>query len=904
MAGPTRHTRSPGARPRPTRASLPPVPGPDGYPGGGGPAPGRSFPLPGGPPGPGRPGADPARRPKRPRPAGASGGRPPQGGGRGGGRGGNGGGGGRGRGGPGGRGPGGPGGGPPFGPDDPYDPGWDGPGGPRRSGGTSTDSRPKARKRSIIWRWRRPMFLIGLAMLAILTGVGVVFAQTELPAIEDLKQSSYICAGDVAAGQCTANNAMARLQDDVDRVNVPLSEVPPIVSQAVIAMEDRNFYEHDGINPTGIARAFYQNVKGGGVSQGGSTITQQYVKNAFKLSTERAISRKIKEAVLSVKLEQQLTKDQILEGYLNTIYFGRGAYGVGAAAEAYFGMDVRQIGASEAALLAGLIRAPVLAEPSKHPEEATRRRHTALVAMKEEGYITADEYTQLDAVPVAEPWIKPYSNVKLVDTLRGGSDADYIGTDYLPHYIKDELQKIDPVRYSDEVINGGGLRIYTSIDYAAQQAAWQAVTTTLDREDDPATPEWEGDPEASLVAVDDQGLIRAMVASRHRYTPEGDYQENYAVCGSGSKGREPGSTFKPIVLADAMRQSYSLKSRYNAEGTITFDDPKVVSQNGGKPWKVSNYSESDAGVLDLVGATRESSNTAYAQLIVDIGNEGPAQLAKQMGVGQCQDFDPHYAEVLGTVNATPLEMAGVYSTFANRGVYKKPDIITRVEQVDQEGKATVLYERQVQQTQVLSQTQADLVNYALQSVVGPGGTGESANLGKPMAGKTGTSQNNRNAWFAGFTPHLTAVVWMGYPNADYPDPDHEGQFLLWPMNRDGRLVHGKVATGGSFPAAIWKKFMEVATGDNADPLVEPTPQQINGGEILNKGELLTSDEAATTTTMPQNPGNPGPDPTLPGGGGGGPRPTLPTIPTTPSTTSPINTTTTATTPGRGTSGPG
>jgi penicillin-binding protein 1A len=714
-------------------------------------------------------------------------------------------------------------------------------------------------------------------MLAGLTGVAVVFASTELPQIDDLAQSSYVCAADVTPGSCSPQNAMARLQKEENRQNVPLEQVPEPVVDAVIAMEDRNFYEHDGVNPVGIARAFYQNVKGGSVSQGGSTITQQYVKNAFKLSTERAISRKAKEAVLSIKLEQQLSKDEILEGYLNTIYFGRGASGVAAAAQAYFGKTIQELGPSEGALLAGLIRAPVLAEPSKHPEEATRRRHTALVAMRQEGYLTDDEYTMLDALTAADIGVVPYTSMKEVATLRGAADPDYMGTDYLSSYVKGELHKLNPELFSEEVINSGGLRVYTSINYEMQRAAWMAVTTTLDREDDPATPEWEGDPEASMVAVDDQGLVRAMVASRHRYTPEGDAQENYAVRGYGSDGRQPGSTFKPLVLAEAILEGYSLTSRFDAQGKMTFDQWLT----DGEPWEVSNYSESDAGVLDLVGATRESSNTAYAQLMLSLGldmvdpdgdgksvPEGPnkvATLATQMGIGGAEGIAQHDvgpAMVLGTVNATPLEMAGAYSTFANRGWYRQPDIITRVEQVDQDGNTTVLWERQVNQVQLMSEGQADLVTHALQAVLGDGGTGASANLGKPAAGKTGTSQANRDSWFVGFVPKLTAAVWMGYPAPDYQNPE-TGAYELWPMNKDGRPVHGKAATGGSFPAEIWKKFMQVATDGTEDAFVEPTKQQIESGTVINKGTLMTGEEAATSTVPGNGNGNGGPDWTIP-----------------------------------------
>jgi penicillin-binding protein 1A len=763
----------------------------------------------------------------------------------------------------------------------------------------------------LIWRWRRPLFLIFLAMLAMLASVGVVIARTTLPEFGSLAQASYICAADVAEGACTADNAMTRLQaDDGNRTNVPLDEVPDVVVQAVLATEDRDFYQHDGVNPAGIARAMFQNVRSGSIQQGGSTITQQYVLNSFKLSREGGISRKLKEAVLSIKLEQQMSKDEILEGYLNTIFFGRGAYGVAAASRAYFGIDVREItDPGQAALLASLIRAPALAEPSTHAEEATRRRHTGLVAMQEEGYLTADEVAAADAVPVAEPWVKPPSTVKLEDTLRGADldPARYIGTDYLPAFIKSELKRLDPDRFTDELINSGGLRIYTSLNYQMQQAAWQAVTTTLASEDDPATPDWEGDPEASMVAVDDQGLIRAMVGSRHRFTP-GTYETNYAVRGNGSDGREPGSTFKPLVLAEALREGYSLKSRYDAMGTMEFDQWLT----DGEPWKVSNYSESDAGVMDLVEATAQSSNTAYAQLMLDLGTESSdvdgdgeiaaaegadkvAELAERLGVGGADGIPNTQrtpAMVLGTVNATPLEMAGAYSTFANRGYYKQPDIVTRVEQVDEDGQTTVLYQRQVRQEQVLSEGQADLVTHALQAVVDDGGTGASANFGKPAAGKTGTSQRNRNAWFAGFVPKLTAVVWMGYPETDYVNPDN-GRNELWPMNEDGRLVHGRSATGGSFPAEIWRKFMETATGDSADDFVQVTPEQVANGEVLNEGELFTPEE--TTTTLPGQ-GTPGwsiPDITLPGPRGPGRRTTTTestTTTTDPSTTNPSVTT--------------
>jgi penicillin-binding protein 1A len=724
----------------------------------------------------------------------------------------------------------------------------------------------------------------------------VVVASTELPELDALKQASYVCASDVGEGACTPDNAMTRLQaDHGNRTNVRLDEVPDVVVEAVLAVEDRDFFSHDGVNPAGIARALFQNVRSGSVKQGGSTITQQYVLNSFRLSRDGGLSRKVKEAVLSVKLEQEMSKHEILEGYLNTIFFGRGAYGVAAASRAYFGIDVRSItDPGQAALLAGLIRAPALAEPSTHAEEATRRRHTSLVAMQEEGYLTEDEVAVADAIPVAEPWVVAASSVKLEETLRGVG-TDYMGTDYLSAYVRSELKRIDPDRFTGEFIETGGLRIYTSLNYEMQRAAWQAVTTTLPNDDDPATTDvWEGDPEAAMVAVDDQGLIRAMVGSRHQFTP-GTYETNYAVRSPGSAGFQPGSTFKPLVLAESLREGYSLESRYDAQGRMEFEE---WADENGVPVPVHNYSESDAGVMDLVEATAQSSNTAYAQLMLDLGTEqsdvdadgetapaGPdkvAALAESMGFGG-EDGIPENrrtpAMVLGTVESTPLEMAGVYSTFANRGVYRQPDIVTRVEQVNEDGEATVLYQRQVREERILSEGQADLVTHALRGVI-DGGTGENANFGKPAAGKTGTAQENRASWFAGYVPRLTAVVWMGYPDAgdgtgwDDPEtPDFDD--LIWPMNDSGRPVQGRAATGGSFPATIWRKFMEVAAGGMNDQFVEVTSEQIAAGEVLNQGELLTPDERATTIPPPSegpdwslpdtsNPGRPGrPGPTVP-----------------------------------------
>jgi penicillin-binding protein 1A len=760
-------------------------------------------------------------------------------------------------------------------------------------------------------------------MLALVAGLGVMVAQTELPEPRRFDQASYICAADVKPGdeqaKCTPENAMTRLQNDEgNRTNVTLDEVPDVVKHAVLAVEDRDFYEHDGVNPQGILRALFQNAKAGSVQQGGSTITQQYVLASFIGSREGGLSRKVKEAVLSIKLEQQMSKDEILEGYLNTIYFGRGAYGIAAASRAYFDKDVRELtDPGKAALLAGLIRAPNAAEPTTYPEEAERRRHTALEAMQDEGYITAAQAELSQAVAVDDNWVKPVSKVRQTATLRGASrdDTKYMGMEYVSDFVYSELRRLDPDRFTDEVIRGAGLRVYTSIDYDAQRAAWQAVTSTLFNADNPDTPEYEGDPEAAMVVVDDQGLVRAMVGSRHRYDAETS-ATNYAFRNEGSGGFQPGSTFKPFVLAQALIEGYSLDSRYNAPAEVEIPE---FRNTDGTPWTPQNYSESDAGVMDLVEATRQSSNTAYAQLMADLGTdpveviggdgqpltnddgdtlyapEGPnkvAELVESMGIGAGggipagQRVGPM---VLGTFDTTPLEMAGAYATFMNRGVYRQPSVITRVEQVADDGGITVLYERKVDESRILTETQADLVTHTLQQVLESGGTGANANFGKPAAGKTGTANENKAAWFAGYTPGLSAAVWMGYPEADYPGNDdpatEQVEMDRWPMNTSGRLVQGRSATGGSFPAEIWRKFMEVAAADLTGTFPEVSEEALKAGTVLNDEDLRLPSET-TTTLPPDTREDPGITlPTLPR-----PRPTAPTTaPDTTTTTQPETT---------------
>jgi len=657
------------------------------------------------------------------------------------------------------------------------------------------------RRRSFLWRWRRGLFLVGLLLVAGVAGTGFVLAQIDLPPARFNPLTTFVCTAEVT-GECNAETATAELFGEENRVDVTLEEIPQILIQAVLAAEDRDFFEHRGVDPVGIARAAFQDLRGSEAQQGGSTITQQYVKLTY-LSSERTIERKIKEAVLAIKLEQELSKEEILERYLNLVYFGRGAYGVGTAAEVYFGKPIRDIDLAEAAYLAGLIRAPEAADAIRNPEEASRRRRTVLDGMLDEGYIDQAAHDAADA----EPWVEgdtimPRTERRGLGPIRGGGPGGY-GTEYFIEQVRLELLDYG---FTDDQIYGGGLQVYTTLDHNAQQAAHESVMATLDQPDDPA---------AALVAIDSNGYVRAMVGGRDFAASE----FNFATF-SGGVGRQPGSAMKPFVLAQALAEGVSLNSRFESPARI--DIPRA---NAGQNWRVSNYGGTEQGVLSLIDATRVSSNTAYAQLMLEVGPDDVVALAHRMGIDR--PLDAVNALVLGTEEVSPIEMAEAYSTFANGGVHIEPLTVTRVVRAD----GTVFTPQQPREQVLDPEVDAQVV-FALRGVVDRG-TATAARLGVPAAGKTGTTQDNRDAWFVGFLPNgMTASVWMGYD----PNPDGSPRFM--------DDVHGRAVTGGSFPAEIWRAFMTrwlEITGADAGrfPSVTSFP-----------GTVLGSDLSTTTSTLP------------------------------------------------------
>jgi penicillin-binding protein 1A len=530
---------------------------------------------------------------------------------------------------------------------------------------------------------------------------------------------------------------------------VTLAKVSPWLVKASIAAEDRRFYDHGGVDYVAVVRALVADVREGEVVQGASTITQQLVRNLDGVGGRRNLGRKLEEACLAVEIERDWSKDRILEAYLNQIYYGNRAYGAEAAARTYFSKSASELTLEEAALLAGLPRAPSQLDPVANSDEALAVREAVLAALRDVGAITGGRFERARRAALG---LRPSPGFRG----RNGEVADTV----LAELVR---------TYGAAVVRRGGLRVYTTIDPRLQRLARAAVRRTLNRRSDPA---------AALVAMNPRtGAIRALVS----VVPGREaYAFNLAVNGR----RQSGSTFKPFVLVEAIRRGI------NPWATKYLSAPFAGPPSEGRPWRVETYDQTYGGRVTIADATLRSDNTVYARLTLDLGPGRVAETAHSMGIESRLGRVPSVG--LGTGAVSVLETAVAFSTLASGGLRPRPLLVRKVVLADGRvdrgsgwGKAEA--------ERVLSDAVAFHTTRVLAANV-EAGTGTAARIDRPAAGKMGTTENHADAWFAGYTPDLAAVVWMGYPTAAIP------------MER----VHGIAVVGGTFPALIWQRFAEPA----------------------------------------------------------------------------------------------
>ena len=589
---------------------------------------------------------------------------------------------------------------------------------------------------------------------------------------------------------------------------VSSGKIPDVMKEATVAVEDERFYEHHGVDYVGVARAMVENLRAGGIVQGGSTITEQYVKNAY-VGDERTYTRKLREAVLAWQLEDRWSKDKILTEYLNTVYYGAGAYGVEAAARTYFHKRASALSLKEAALLAALPKFPSAYSPTSDRKMAAEQRNKVLQLMADQGYVTQERADELMASKLGVYKHPPNLNKSMAD--------------YFVDYVTRQLTK----RYGSAMVFSGGLKVITSIDLEWQQAAIDVIKSTTEPLD------FGFKPSAALVAIDPaNGYIRTMVGGL-------DYKKQKFNLAWQAK-RQPGSSMKPFVLTAAVEQGMDPNSTY-----YNSKSPIIIPMGAyAPPWVVNG--DGPGGPESVSAATTISDNVVFAQLSVDVGPETTVNVAHRMGITSPLDAVPSIT--LGTSGVTPLEMADAYATLAANGIHHRPQAIVKVYRAN----GGLDWKPKTTGKRAIPAGVASVVTQCLERVASAG-TGSATGSYYPYtrAGKTGTTENGWDVWYVGYTPNLAAAVWMGDAEKNSP--------------MDG-------AYGGTYCAPMWAKFFAAALKDSDHPSFKDFPWTFSPWEgkmqAMSPSASASPSGSASpspgpTNTVKPKPTTPAPQPTTP-----------------------------------------
>ncbi len=626
----------------------------------------------------------------------------------------------------------------------------------------------------------RVILITIVVIIGILGGTAATLVANALktvPSLEDIKFSPKL-----ATSIYDRNGQLIQRLFIENRIWAPIAEIPKNLQEAIIAVEDHEFYSHHGVNPKAILRSLFLNIKTKSLSYGGSTITQQLAKNAF-LTQEKKLARKVKEAIWAIQIERAYTKDEILETYLNEIWFGHGAYGVEAAAQLYFGKHVDELNLEEMALIAGVTNNPSLFSPRVNMEKAKSRRDLVLKRMWEEGYISKDIYQETIEKPIV-----------LYEKVAGSKKTASYFIETIQHWL---LEK-----YGYDKVYSGGLEVYTTLDLNMQKLAEETLLTTLPN----GGTDKNGltQPQGALITINNKtGEILAMVGGR------GEDKLNRAL----QTYRQPGSSIKPFIYATALGQGYTPAS-------IFVDEPIEYKLPSGELWPVRNYHRDYRGPMTLRYALEMSTNVIAVQLLDKVSVDAVIKTIKKLGItsliesGQINDkgLSPLALGAL-TKGVSLVQMAAAYGAFANQGIYYEPFYISRIE----EPNGKVIFINHSKPNVALDEKVAYVLTDMLKGVV-TSGTAKQANIGRPQAGKTGTTDNYQDAWYVGFTPELVTAIWVG---EDFPK----------------EMIYNDRKYGSWDCASIWGKYMKKVVADT-----EPTdflrPSGLTDLDICTESGLI------------------------------------------------------------------